>query len=670
MSATQAAGQAGPQRLAFLHMPKTAGTSLTRVLAGHWGRVRIIGQWEALRDTPPEGLADITLFAGHFFAYQLAHPALAGFAPVTVLRDPLARLFSEYRFARDTAARGQPLTQQMRYAVEIGFFEYAFSGPGAWGRHAQLFILGRKDAADRPQARPQAAVLARAKQRLEAMHAVGLTEALQTFVARLFAEAGAPPPPDLPRLLVQDEMAADGLTRAQREVLREVLAPDYALLDHARGLMLRWLDGPAPPRRPAPAAAEDPVLARLPVLRGTIGTLQKLCDAGDWADPRLRLVARAALGQRPQIHPRLWEACMAFLALALDGRLGGRGQGLGQAGLALGAVPAPLLAALRARAAHVAEAPGVTQGEDRLDLPDGGLDWAVSIAHLGRLDGEAAVRRHLAEVRRVLRPDGLCALTAEVRLGPRGNPMPGNAAFAPQDLLRLAAAAGLHPAPCLDLRLADLRENDPRELPAGLHHDPAQDLGLTLAVREEGGMFLAPVLLLLRPEPQGEVAVAGLEETIARLAEDHAGRRDWRGPGWLRLNPWGFWATPASPFSDLHATGAEAETAETSVFATAYRDLGAGEAQVQVALTPSPRMAGPAEVAVLVQEWAREDLAALRTCLALPAVAVNAPPGRAAVLRFRLAVDAACRYAILGRRVSGRPLLAAVDVQVRRAPAA
>lgn len=224
-------------RLAFMHIPKTAGTSLTHACARSWQRVRIIGRWEELRDTRPDGLDDITLFAGHFFTHQLSHPALERFTAVTVLRNPLARLLSEYRFARATAEQGRPLTDLMRYALRAGFFEYAFCGLCAWGRHSQLFILGAESEVD-PLKMPHVALLERAKRRLTRLR-VGRTEALEPFAAKLAAEAGIPPL-ELPRLLDQGA-GEDGLTHSQRRVLQEVMAPDFALYEHARILSDRWL---------------------------------------------------------------------------------------------------------------------------------------------------------------------------------------------------------------------------------------------------------------------------------------------------------------------------------------------------------------------------------------------------------------------------------------------
>lgn len=702
------AGEAPPQpapldRLAFLHIPKTAGTSLTQVLASRWGRVRIVGRWEELRDTPVGGLDDVTLFAGHFFGHQLSHPALAGFPAVTVLRDPLERLRSEYRFARASAAAGRPLTELMLYAARVGFFEYAFAGLSAWGRHAQLFILGKEEGM-LPTTVPQADLLDQAKRRLGGMLAVGVTEALGPFVARLFDESGgAVPPPEIPHLLAQDGGGAweAGLTAAQETALRDVLAPDAALHAHARDLMWRWLDrAPGEGRWPeaaarrarraaggaptAPAPEPRDLVRRLRDMPARVPVLQKLCDAADWTDPRLGLVARELLGLAPRVHPRTWEVVVAALALALSGRLDADAS---SQGLCLGEGALPLAAPLARRSARLmlgagAEAiPGVEHrpGLDpiRLDLPEGSVDYVCSVALLGALGGEEEFLSHLRSVRRVLRPDGLYVMTTDLRLARRSLVVPGNTGFAANDLLRLVAAAGLRPEPRLDLRLSDFAENDPRDLPSQRHHDPAQDLSLTMVVREEGGVFLAPLLLVLRPAPPGPLppppVVEGLEETLARLEHAFAARVELRGAEWTRLNPWGFWTSPRRAWNALHAggeaTGRPPEE-EAMVFATGYQAFGAGGLEVQVVLSPSLDVAaaGPAEVEVVVQEWARDDLSAHRACFRGRVVA-NAAPGRVGVLRFTVPVQAGCRYAVLGRRISGRPLMAAVDVQVRRTAA-
>jgi hypothetical protein len=158
--------------------------------------------------------------------------------------------------------------------------------------------------------------------------------------------------------------------------------------------------------------------------------------------------------------------------------------------------------------------------------------------------------------------------------------------------------------------------------------------------------------------------VEGLEETLTRLEHTFAERVELRGTEWTQLNPWGFWTSPRRTWNALYAGGEAVrrppEDEEAMVF-------GAGELEVQVVLSPSLDVvaAGPAEVEVVVQEWERDDLSAHHACFRERVVA-NAAPGRVGVLRFTVPVQAGCRYAVLGRRISGQPLMAAVDVQVRR----
>ena len=231
-------------RLAFLHIPKTAGTSLTHVLASHWSCVRIIPQHEIIDNLQENELDKINLVAGHFYAYQLKHPSLMRFTPITVLRDPIARLFSEYRFALTSVENGEPLTVEMKYALGVSFFEYAFSQLGAAGRHQQLDTLGAVPGQVTPGVSPLGMLFTSACAALNGMY-VCLAGDLGAFVEKLFLQVGKPVP-EIPLLNMQEKLLEDGLTQRQRETLREVLAADYALYNYGHDLMKRWLD--APPR--------------------------------------------------------------------------------------------------------------------------------------------------------------------------------------------------------------------------------------------------------------------------------------------------------------------------------------------------------------------------------------------------------------------------------------
>jgi hypothetical protein len=98
--------------LIFLHLPRTAGTTLSRFLRSKFAPDAIFSayldagetlsdQLSALRGLPPEARERIRLvLAGHAEFGQ--HEALSpGAEYVTVLRDPVDRVVSSYRFLQD-----------------------------------------------------------------------------------------------------------------------------------------------------------------------------------------------------------------------------------------------------------------------------------------------------------------------------------------------------------------------------------------------------------------------------------------------------------------------------------------------------------------------------------------------------------------------------------------
>lgn len=234
---------ASARGLAFIHIPKTAGTAFTQALAAGWPRVRIVGTQAAFDAIPDAEFADLDLVAGHFYAFRLEQRGLAGFAPLTILRDPFERLFSAYRFGRQFARRGAPVGPAMRLAGELGFGAWAFAPGAAAHRHAQLYQLGL-DPQDRAAVVPLATLLDRAKARLDRIM-VGTAEELPAFLDFVFRSHGRETPPPLGRAMTTGERYPPeeaGLTAAERQALMETLRPDYALLEHARALMRRRLD--------------------------------------------------------------------------------------------------------------------------------------------------------------------------------------------------------------------------------------------------------------------------------------------------------------------------------------------------------------------------------------------------------------------------------------------
>ena len=91
-------GAADGQPLYFLHIPKTAGTSVSDWLKRRFDDAEVCPPvlLDDLIALAPDELPRYALFCGHFHQYL---PSLLGkpLRTVTVLRDPVSRTFSHWR---------------------------------------------------------------------------------------------------------------------------------------------------------------------------------------------------------------------------------------------------------------------------------------------------------------------------------------------------------------------------------------------------------------------------------------------------------------------------------------------------------------------------------------------------------------------------------------------
>lgn len=445
---------------------------------------------------------------------------------------------------------------------------------------------------------------------------------------------------------------------------------------------------------------QDTLLADLAALGPPLGPrLQKICDAADWTDPRFLMVVRRALGRRPRVHPRQWEMAAAFLALAEAGVLRPEARGI-----AFGSGREPLTFAVASRVAHLVATDlyeagtawdvartndplafvlgSAPKGFDAARLavhhmdmrevgyPDASFDFCYSISAFEHIGDDPDFLAHLREVRRILKPGGLYALTTEALLGDVSRPTRGNYAFAVAHLLRLFEEAGLQAAPALHMAQSDFHENNPRPLASVLHEDPGEPLLQGLTLRELGGTVSGPVLFLLRaagaaPWP---VKVLDLPQTRARAENQQGLLRRERFRDWVRINPFAQRPARARQVLDLWAER-PAEAGGEPVFATAFVEPGEGRLEIQAVLVPSPRHTAPATV--LLRAFLRAPAAEATTRVAHEASPrLNATPGAPVTLRFAVGVAAGEAFALFAHATDGAVLFASIDVQLRRGPAA
>jgi len=109
-------------RVAFLHIPKTGGTSLAHVLESAYTEEQIFPDRFGVGRHPAKYLAGFRLFHGHYSLQDIL--LIPGRVQVvTVIREPRARLISQYRFHRSiileaSAARHDPLVSKAALPFE------------------------------------------------------------------------------------------------------------------------------------------------------------------------------------------------------------------------------------------------------------------------------------------------------------------------------------------------------------------------------------------------------------------------------------------------------------------------------------------------------------------------------------------------------------------------
>ena len=204
----------------FLHIPKAAGSTLNRVIAQNYPPAAILkvgGKTDAALLGAVTG--EVRLIAGHrpFGMHaQLTRP----FTYITVLRDPVERVLSQYHFLKRVAEH--PL-QRALASGELSLRDYARQSPDSQTR----YLAGSNT--------DDSTLLEQAKTNLTTHFAVaGLTERFDETVVLLQRALGWKVRPFANSNVSAGRLKSGGHSREDLDAIRECNQLDLALYDFAR----------------------------------------------------------------------------------------------------------------------------------------------------------------------------------------------------------------------------------------------------------------------------------------------------------------------------------------------------------------------------------------------------------------------------------------------------
>lgn len=181
----------------FLHIQKTAGTSLIEIIRAHYGNNIITHGDFSARNY--EDLVDIAFISGHF-GFYFAKPFIHNRYSFTILRDPVERVLSLYYFCRNQNSSEYPIYHLAR-TLDIENFLRQGMNPGRihshiWNHQVWTLASGRAnpEGQESHEHDDEEKLLDLAISHLEKLSYVGFTESFEKDSVAILAALGIPVP--------------------------------------------------------------------------------------------------------------------------------------------------------------------------------------------------------------------------------------------------------------------------------------------------------------------------------------------------------------------------------------------------------------------------------------------------------------------------------------------
>jgi hypothetical protein len=217
----------------FVHLPKAAGSTLARIIERQYSREAVLHlrdsiHGEEILALPPAGIENLKAVFGHFYFgvhTYLSRPATY----LTLLRDPVRRVISHYRFVRN-----DPGHYLYPAARELSLGEYVTDCGQAEPNNDQTRLLAGSEYA-REDGTWSAEMLPAAKMNLRGhFSAVGLVEEFDRSLILMKRVFGWRHPFYVPENVSRQQMDKDLLSAETMNLIRDYNQLDVQLYDYGK----------------------------------------------------------------------------------------------------------------------------------------------------------------------------------------------------------------------------------------------------------------------------------------------------------------------------------------------------------------------------------------------------------------------------------------------------
>lgn len=179
----------------FLHIQKTAGTSIIETVRTHYGNsIMTHGDFS---NRKPEDVRNVAFISGHF-GFSFAKPFMQNRYSFSILRDPVERILSLYYFCRSRDASEYPI-YRLAQTLDIESFLEQGMYPGRihshiWNHQAWTLAYGRANTEGKESHEygDEGKLLDLANSHLEELSYVGFTETFEKDRVAILKDLGVP----------------------------------------------------------------------------------------------------------------------------------------------------------------------------------------------------------------------------------------------------------------------------------------------------------------------------------------------------------------------------------------------------------------------------------------------------------------------------------------------